>query len=524
MEVEPFVYQWVCEMGDKPSVYKLVCVLWLVCLVMMMACAILFLFFKIKQARRIKDMEISRQQKLEELVVSSEPEGAGEEVVELVDDTAEIEALWEEFSNQELEPELQNPVPGLHICAEPPTEEALREKLGQEYMQQLHDRYTSKEAVVEIARKFREWAADRPEGASLLLEAEEDVDYWVMGDLHSSFEVLLRAWAIVREKAVESGRKACLILLGDVIDRGETEVPCLAMIEDMLMKGGEDGVSLLCLRGNHDAALRRGRSGMFFSVVMPAETPGLLNEMIEDGLAEEAENVGCASIELARISPVVAELTSLGQGPENATILLVHAGVPHTDMQQYILAHQDEFTTLQNRPLLESVPESQQDKWVDDFTWIRLQRGVKCQPPNRGHMGCRMGVGDMDTYRRLHLKLTGRAITYVLRGHDHEPDGYRLYYRHPEYTAEVEGYLGEHCGVLGINSMCHMTSNPLFRKARPSLVHWSRGNDIELYRLPGKDEMRMQAQPPAQAPELPQVQPPVADDVPLPVDVIPSGQ
>ena len=388
---------------------------------------------------------------------------------------------WEEFCRQPLEEALQGPCPGL-VLAEELSARAGGD--GEAVAQALYKRYMDLNNLVEIADRFQEWAESRPDGESILWHAEEGVDYWFAGDLHASFEVLLRLWVLAREQALRDGRRACVVLLGDVIDRGIGDFPCLGMIEDMLMSGGRDGVSLLCLRGNHDEALTQDRRGNFHSSVIPAETSDALNSLRANGPAGAAESVGRAAIALARISPVVLEISHLGVGPQGATILLAHAGLPHVDQQEFALTHAAEFRSLSASPLFESVPVEERGKWMEDFTWIRLLDDRPHCKPRRGFHGSRMGTEDVNTYRRLHYQLTGRAITFFIRGHDHERCGYRLYsYDATLNPSRVIG-VQKNCGVLTINTMGQTSDAPVFCAARPAVVRWRRGGKMYLYRLP----------------------------------------
>lgn len=392
---------------------------------------------------------------------------------------------WEEFCAAELPVELQTPCPGFAMAEPGVTAERLAELMQDSAILELEERYTDLDQVVAIAEQFQEWCAERPDGESVLLQAEEGVDYWFAGDLHAAFDVLLAAWALVRDRAQKSGRRGCLVLLGDVMDRGMDDIPCLAMIEDMLMRGGVDGVSVLYLRGNHDEALRQSPRGVFYSQVVPAETADTLNELRAEGPHGAAEAVGRAAMELSRVAPVVAELTGLGLPQNSATIMLAHGGLPHLDLQEYALTHADEFPVKEGAPLYESVPEEERPKWSDDFLWNRLKPRVASCPPLRGMAGNYMGTHDVNTYRAIHYRLTGRAVTCLVRGHDHEPEGWRLYSYDPVYNEAESRDMQRNCTVLGINTMGHAADNPYFSRALPSLVHWCYGAPvITLYRLP----------------------------------------
>lgn len=392
---------------------------------------------------------------------------------------------WADFCAAELPVELRTPCPGFAMAEPGVTAAELAELVQDTAIRELAERYTDLAQAVAIAEQFQEWCAEQPDGGSVLLQAEEGVDYWFAGDLHAAFDVLLAVWALIRDRAQKSGRRGCLVLLGDVIDRGEDDIPCLAMIEDMLMRGGADGVRVLYLRGNHDEALRQSPRGAFYSQVVPAETADNLNELRAEGPHGAAEAVGRAAMELSRVAPVVAELTGLGLPQSAATIMLTHGGLPHLDLQEYALTHADEFPVKEGAPLFESVPEEERAKWSDDFLWNRLRPHVASCPPLRGLAGNRMGTQDVNRYRALHYRLTGRAITCLVRGHDHEAMGWRLYSYAPVYNEVVSPDMQQNCTVLGINTMGHAADNPYFSRALPSLVHWCYAVPvITLYRLP----------------------------------------
>ncbi len=402
--------------------------------------------------------------------------------IELIEQEADE---WADFCAAELSVELQTPCPGFAMAEPAVTAENLAELMQDAAILEMEERYTDLTQVVAIAEQFQEWCAEQPDGGAVLLQAEEDVDYWFAGDLHAAFDVLLAVWALIRDRAQKSGRRGCLVLLGDVIDRGEDDIPCLAMIEDMLMKGGADGVSVLYLRGNHDEALRQSPRGVFYSQVVPAETADNLNELRADGPHGAAEAVGRAAMELSRVAPVVAELTGLGLPQGTATIMLTHGGLPHLDLQEYALTHADEFPVKEGAPLFESVAEEERPKWSDDFLWNRLKPHVASCPPLRGMAGNRMGTQDVNSYRALHCRLTGRAVTCLVRGHDHEAEGWRLYSYDSVYNDAVSRDMQQNCTVLGINTMGHAADNPYFSRALPSLVHWCYAAPvITLYRLP----------------------------------------
>ncbi|MBQ8899420.1 MAG: hypothetical protein IJY72_00545, partial [Akkermansia sp.] len=141
---------------------------------------------------------------------------------------------WGKFCAEELPAELQTACPGFVMSDPGLTAAGLEELLQDAAIRELEQRYTDLAQVVAIAEQFQEWCAERPDGGAVLLQAEEGVDYWFAGDLHAAFDVLLAAWSLIRDRAQKSGRRGCLVLLGDMMDRGMDDIPCLAMIEDML--------------------------------------------------------------------------------------------------------------------------------------------------------------------------------------------------------------------------------------------------------------------------------------------------
>lgn len=392
---------------------------------------------------------------------------------------------WETFCAQPLEPVLEQPFPEFAVAAAPPAEEELTELMASGRMLELLTRCADTAHQVAVAERFQAWCEGKPSGDSLLLPAEEGVDYWVAGDVHGAFCTLLQVWAFVTEQARKTGRKGCLVLLGDVIDRGQDDLPCLALIEELMMSGGQDGVRLLCLRGNHDAALWQDPRGNFCSYVLPAETMERLNTLRANGPAGAAESIGRAAIELARISPCMAELTQLAADKPAASVLLTHGGVPHVDLQEQAVAQAADYPELVDKPLFDSLPESARGKWAEDFTWIRLVDRLPHKRPNRGSHGNEMGTRDVNTYRRLHLRLTGRAIGFIIRGHDHEPRGYRLYSYDAAHNPARGSFVQKNCGILTINTMEHSGVNPLFRQACPALARLQRGGKLTLYPMPG---------------------------------------
>lgn len=396
---------------------------------------------------------------------------------------------WEHFCREPLEAVLQNPSPAYGGVAEEPTREHLQELLATEYMQQMRMRYTDLTRLVEIADAFLAWSEPRPEGEGLLLEAEEGVDYCFAGDVHASFDVLLQVWAVLRERVEKTGRRVCLVLLGDIIDRGIEDFSCLGMVEELLMRGEQEGMRLICLRGNHDAALGQEPRGNFYSIVRPAGAPYALNKLRWDGPAGAAESIGRAAIALARICPCMGELTGLVAEPAGASLLFVHGGLPHVDLQRAALEHAQEYPPHVGKPLFESVPVSEREKWAEDFTWIRFAERLLHHEPDRGIYGIEMGTQDVNTYRRLHLRLTGRAVGFILRGHDHEPAGYRL----SSYDAVHNRARGKcvlrNCGVLTINTMEHICGRRLFAKSRPAVACVRCGGSLELILLPAPQKL-----------------------------------
>ncbi len=403
----------------------------------------------------------------------------------MMDTQNEKEELWADAETESV-PALLVPYPAVELAGEgqQPTESELAALLKSPRLRQLRERYTSLEQAVEIAGEFTEWVKKQPAPGSVLLSAEDGVDYWFAGDLHASFEVLLRAFALVSSRARQSNRQACLVLLGDIIDRGTEELACLAMVEDWLMCGEMDGVRLLCLQGNHDVALQRSMRGGFSSYVIPAETADILNFMYSTpGERAASEVLGRAAMELAASRPVMAEITNLGGGPPEGSILLVHAGLPHTDLQGNARKQIAQFRCLTQRPLHESVPADEWDLWTDDMLWNRMRPGLKSLAPRRGFAGNLMGVDDVNTYRRLHHTLTGRAICCVVRGHDHIPAGWCLYSYHPQHNPRLDDATQHECTMLGINTM-RIAGNPMLQHACPMLAHWQRGAaELRLHNL-----------------------------------------
>lgn len=80
-------------------------------------------------------------------------------------------------------------------------------------------------------------------------------DVIAVGDIHARYDLLAKFLEFVQ------GSQACVILLGDIIDRGGDDVKVLRVVESLLKEPEAIGLSnFFCLMGNHE--------GMFVDAMM----------------------------------------------------------------------------------------------------------------------------------------------------------------------------------------------------------------------------------------------------------------
>ena len=368
---------------------------------------------------------------------------------------------------------LQKPYPGF--------EEPVDDVPTPEYMQGLWERYslgdwarsyrdTARQA--ETAARFCEWAGGREAEECVLLHAEEGEHYWFAADVHASLPAALKLYAHVWEMARQGGGVHCLVLLGDYVDRGPDSLPLLCFLQEMVMQCSKGGpVRLLLLKGNHDAGF--GVDGEFFSDVYPSEMVGELNGLAAE-MPQEAGVIGRAALELFRLAPYAAEITGLGGEEPECSILLTHGGVPHTDLLPGIYAAAPESP---DRTLLGGLPQELREACLEDLLWVRLEPDVPSIAPDRSFGGCEAGTLDVNLFRYLHWLRTGRAVSFIIRGHDHRTALDSC----AGADESAAGCRQRHCGVLTLQSREPDEDEP---QRDIGLAYWSRGGAVVLYRLP----------------------------------------
>ena len=342
----------------------------------------------------------------------------------------------------------------------------------------------------EIACEFLERTPKPGPGwmsASVLLTAEADVTYWVVGDIHATVSAIAKVCAVIAERHRQGRTRArnLLILLGDYIDRGNEPLETLAFIESVKMNPLFEGLEVVTLKGNHDVGLSRNAEGRFASMVSPSETADFLQACADDGkdVSSEAE----AAMRLAAVSSRMCELTGIDSDNKSRTMMFVHGGVPHVDLQERLYSACGGIE--QNCPFFKAlsgdvVPEDLRQACAEDFTWIRLSKDLPVKRPNRGSRGCEIGTEDVAQYLFLHRVLTARDVTFLFRGHDHERPGFACYSPHPVLNPTKKKFAQRECNVLTLNTMePDGSSGGMFRERDLAFAEWSLGEPVRLHRI-----------------------------------------
>lgn len=353
--------------------------------------------------------------------------------------------------------------------------------------------YFKKEVMQSIALRFLPWAKKQEVRDGVLIQAEANTKYWFIGDTHGHFSAVVKAFLYIDSEARKNPeQKQCIILLGDSIDRGAHCLESLSYIIDRMMR--EDSqYRYIYIKGNHDEGLSVDAENQFKSSVSPAETVARLNkELAED--AKDAHLMAQCIMELVRISPCMGEIVGLDEKHPDYSILFMHAGVPHVDLQENLYNTLPAAESMCMQDFMSIVPDTVPENGVrsiksqcaEDFTWVRLVPSLPYKKPQRATRGCEIGTHDVGQYLQLHKRLTGRKVSFILRGHDHELAGYSLYSYDKNYNDTPKKMVQRDCGVLTINTMEPeaYSSSGLFKSRQIALASWCKGGDLSCFVIP----------------------------------------
>lgn len=234
----------------------------------------------------------------------------------------------------------------------------------------------------------------------LCLPRVEDLDVWVIGDVHADLRALVTCIEFIRDhypldpSRSESECKCVVVLLGDLIDRGKQDHAVLLYLHELLKC---EDLEVVLIAGNHDLALGYKEAGdktTFAATVEPAEYAEFLNS---GDVSPECVQTAKSFVDAVDKAPVSVLICRDGT-------LLTHGGVPHTDYQKQLL--DDSFKAFRDA------------KVQNDFVWSRLCH-VQSRMIDRSSTSVELGSSDYKSFLDAFQSATGYEVTGVIRGHDH---------------------------------------------------------------------------------------------------------
>lgn len=109
--------------------------------------------------------------------------------------------------------------------------------------------------MTNLAQRFSRLFRKTPEINTVALERRETEGraVYAVGDVHGCYDLYHRLERRILEDAARLGLAPCIVLLGDVVDRG----PQSADMLDHLVAAPPRGAERFCLRGNHESMMQR---------------------------------------------------------------------------------------------------------------------------------------------------------------------------------------------------------------------------------------------------------------------------
>jgi serine/threonine protein phosphatase 1 len=107
-------------------------------------------------------------------------------------------------------------------------------------------------------------------------ETIEAGDVIAVGDIHARYDLFSKFLDHVR------GSQACVILLGDIVDRGGQDLQVLNKVKELIDEPQREGLlSFHCLMGNHEAMLLDAHSGPSSSLLLWSQNGGNMEDYSE---------------------------------------------------------------------------------------------------------------------------------------------------------------------------------------------------------------------------------------------------
>lgn len=270
-------------------------------------------------------------------------------------------------------------------------------------VQQLEELFAREHGPGLLFESDRSHAADR---AVQVAAREGEGSLWIIGDLHGDLLAFEAALAQIRRHAsAEGGPPPRIIFLGDFFDDEGLGLELLLRLFELVVAAPE----LVCvIAGNHDEALSYDGE-RFASSVSPSDFSEFLNANLAD---DWIVRTGKMAVRLTANAPRALFF------PDG--LLVVHGGFPLADLHSALSATGD-----WNDP-----------KCLTDFVWARAHPKARKKMPNRFSHGSQFGYQDFADFCALSARL-GRAVTHMVRGHDHVEERYAIYpayQQHPVLT------------------------------------------------------------------------------------------
>lgn len=277
--------------------------------------------------------------------------------------------------------------------------------------------------------------ADSKNSRVLQGRKREDIpqNLWVIGDLHGDLLALRAILEYIEE--YPSDEPPYFVFLGDCYDRFEYGYEVLLSIFH-LMKKYPGRVTYLV--GNHDVELYYKKNlNVFYPGVMPADFCDWLNR--ESQIRPEISLFGQRLIGFMKALPHVLFLAD--------GMFMAHAGVPHSDLQDFLLNVND-LNTLRAR---------------QDFTWARFDTRSAYIPPDRSHKDSPLGFMDFENFCHSATDVLGLPVSRMLHGHEHPFGQWHVqphFMKHPLYTINSHRMLLAGGGLTSVAIAKHKMDSP----------------------------------------------------------------